>query len=171
MIIAVDFDGTLCENAWPYIGAPKWDVIRYVQAAKGRGDQLILWTNRSGEQLEEAVAWCKNRAITFDAVNENLPEVIERFGGDTRKVFANIYLDDRAVSPYFLHEYQPEQPKRPKKIRFPKLFCKHKWEAKNHVSFRDQEGSYYGEQWVFVCRKCGKMRMKKCGYDNGRWFQ
>ena len=35
--------------------------------------------------------------VEFDAVNENLPEVIERMGGDTRKVFANEYWDDRAV--------------------------------------------------------------------------
>ena len=63
------------------------------------GAKLILWTNRRGEKLEEAVRWCAARGLAFDAVNENLPEVIERFGGDTRKVFADEYLEDKAVRP------------------------------------------------------------------------
>lgn len=35
----------------------------------------------------------------FDAVNENLPEIIENFGSDTRKIFANEYIDDRNTWP------------------------------------------------------------------------
>lgn len=35
--------------------------------------------------------------MIFDAVNENLPEIIAEFGGDTRKIFANEYIDDRNV--------------------------------------------------------------------------
>ena len=74
-------------------------VIDYVLGQQATGAKLILWTNRKGERLAEAVMWCAERGIAFDAVNENLPEVVERFGGDTRKVFANEYLDDRAVLP------------------------------------------------------------------------
>lgn len=99
MIIAVDFDGTLCVNAWPEIGAPRKGVIDYVKRQKESGAKLILWTNRAGERLDAAIAWCAEQGVTFDAVNENLPEIIEKFGGDTRKVFANEYLDDRAIPP------------------------------------------------------------------------
>jgi hypothetical protein len=99
MIIAVDFDGTLCCNAWPAIGAPRNGVIDYVLWRQKGGAKLILWTNRTGQRLEEAVAWCRERGIIFDAVNENLPEMIERFGGDCRKVFADEYLDDKGVLP------------------------------------------------------------------------
>jgi len=98
-IIAVDFDGTLCENAWPGIGPARAGVIDYVLGQQMTGAKIILWTNRRGEKLAEAVAWCAARGIAFDAVNENLPEIVERFGGDTRKVFANEYLDDKAVLP------------------------------------------------------------------------
>lgn len=98
-IIAVDFDGTLCENAWPGIGQARAGVIDYVLGQQMTGAKIILWTNRRGDKLEEAVKWCAARGIAFDAVNENLPEVIERFGGDTRKVFADEYLDDKAVLP------------------------------------------------------------------------
>ena len=96
-IIAVDFDGTLCENAWPGIGEPRQAVIDYVQDARRNGARLILWTNRSGDKLKEALAWCAEQGIVFDAVNENLSEMIEKFGGDCRKVFANEYIDDRAI--------------------------------------------------------------------------
>ena len=101
-IIAVDFDGTLCENAWPDIGDPIQPVIDYVLSEQANGAKLILWTNRHHERLEEAVAWCANHGIAFDAVNENLPEVIEEFGGDTRKIFADEYIDDKAVTPIMI---------------------------------------------------------------------
>jgi hypothetical protein len=99
MIIAVAFDGTLCVNEWPAIGAPRTAVIAWILARKQCGDKLILWTNRVGERLDGAVAWCREQGIEFDAVNENLPEIVQEFGGDCRKVFANVYLDDRAMKP------------------------------------------------------------------------
>lgn len=96
-IIAVDFDGTLCENNWPEIGEPKNEVITYLKNRQAAGDKLILWTCRVGEMLEKAVKWCIEQALEFDAVNENLPEIIESFGSDTRKIFANEYIDDRNI--------------------------------------------------------------------------
>ena len=36
--------------------------------------------------------------LKFDAVNENLPEMIKLFGSDSRKVFADYYLDDKNLS-------------------------------------------------------------------------
>ena len=98
-IIAVDFDGTLCENAWPGIGEARGSVIDYVLGEQMTGAKLILWTCRKGERLQEAVKWCAARGLAFDAVNENLPEIVERFGGDCRKVFADEYLEDKAVLP------------------------------------------------------------------------
>ena len=95
-IIAVDFDGTLCENAWPGIGEARNGVIDYVLAQKDTGAKIILWTNRNGERLDEALRWCAERGLEFDAVNENLPEVIQMFGRDTRKVYADEYWDDKS---------------------------------------------------------------------------
>ena len=94
-IIAVDFDGTLAENAYPGIGEPKDEVIQYCLDQKAKGAQLILWTNRVGDQVDEAVEWCRQHGLTFDAVNDNLPQMIEFFGGNPRKIFANEYIDDR----------------------------------------------------------------------------
>lgn len=95
--IAVDFDGVLCENNWPEIGAPYQDVIDALIRRQAHGDKLILWTCRSDAKLHEAINWAARRDLYFDAINANLPEMIERFGGDCRKVFADEYWDDRAV--------------------------------------------------------------------------
>lgn len=94
-IIAVDFDGTLCENKWPEIGAPNKELITYLKEQKASGTKLILWTCRVGEILENAVKWSAEQGLIFDTVNENLPEVLEWMGGDTRKIFADKYIDDR----------------------------------------------------------------------------
>lgn len=96
-ILAVDFDGTLCENKWPDIGEPNTRLIKTLKEDQSEcGAKLILWTCRNGEKLEEAVKWCADRGLIFDAINENLPEVIAWMGGDTRKIFADRYIDDRA---------------------------------------------------------------------------
>lgn len=93
-IIAVDFDGTLCENKWPEIGMPNEELIEYLKRRQTNGEKLILWTSRNEEQTKDAVEWCKDHGLVFDAVNDNLPEIVEAFGGNCRKIFANEYIDD-----------------------------------------------------------------------------
>lgn len=41
-IIAVDFDGTLCENKWPEIGMPNEELIEYLKKRQANGEKLIL---------------------------------------------------------------------------------------------------------------------------------
>lgn len=96
-VIAVDFDGTLCDEAWPGIGKPHWPIIHELTRRKAAGDRIILWTNREGKLLDEAVSWCLNHGIKFDAINSNIPERIEQYGDDPRKLSADEYWDDRAV--------------------------------------------------------------------------
>lgn len=96
-IIAVDFDGTLCEDAFPGIGQPNWPLILFLKEKQREGSKLILWTCRCGNALNEAVSWCKKHGLVFDAVNANVPENILQHGGsDSRKIYADIYIDDRA---------------------------------------------------------------------------
>jgi hypothetical protein len=102
-IIACDFDGALCENKWPEIGKANREVIDYLQRQQAGGDvKLILWTCRTGDLLTNAVNWCTEQGLSFDAVNENIPENIAEFGCDSRKVFAHEYIDDRSSSRFQL---------------------------------------------------------------------
>lgn len=100
MIIAVDFDGTLCEECWPEIGKPNLKLIGELIYRKGLGDKLILWTCRTDEQLKQAVLWCESFGLTFDAVNANLKDTIEKYGSDSRKITADLYIDDKSTMPW-----------------------------------------------------------------------
>ena len=95
--IAIDFDGCLCTNAYPEIGEPNWPVIRRAQAEQRAGAGLILWTCREDQLLRGAIAACEGWGLTFDAVNESLPDWIEEFKTRPRKVGASEYWDDKAV--------------------------------------------------------------------------
>ena len=96
-VIAIDFDGCLCKNEWPEIGEPYKDVFAAAIAEQKKGTAIILNTCRFGELLLQAVAFCAENGLVFDAVNENLQERIEAYGGDCRKISADEYWDDRAV--------------------------------------------------------------------------
>lgn len=102
--IAVDFDGTLCENKYPDIGEPIYKVINYIKQKQSEGCKIILNTCRSGDLLNNAIQWCKEYDLSFDAVNENLQERIECFGGDTRKISADLYIDDKAINMDYFNE-------------------------------------------------------------------
>lgn len=96
--IAIDFDGCLCHNVFPEIGAPHWDVIGRAKKEQQNGAGLILWTCREGDLLQEAIDACIMWGLEFDAVNESLPEWIEAYGNNPRKIGASEYWDDRAVA-------------------------------------------------------------------------
>ena len=71
-IIAVDFDGTLCENKWQEIGMPNEELIEYLKKRQAAGEKLILWTNRVDERLDEVIKWYEEHGLVFDTVNDNL---------------------------------------------------------------------------------------------------
>lgn len=98
-VIAVDFDDTLCAGMWPHIGEPNHKLIAYLKEQQAAGARIILWTCRCGDMLSDAVEWCKDFGLVFDTVNENLPELIELYGNNCRKINADIYIDDKAVNP------------------------------------------------------------------------
>lgn len=104
MIIAVDFDGILCEDNFPEIGAPRYEMISKIRQLIDSGHEVILWTCRVDEALEEAVAWCKDYGLHFAAVNENAPSNIEmyidKYPNGTRKVYADVYIDDHNFGYY-----------------------------------------------------------------------
>lgn len=106
MIYAIDFDGTLCTDKFPSIGEEIPARVETVKQLKKMGHKIILWTSRKndshGNHLDAAIEWCKERGLTFDAVNENLPEIQSQWGGDTRKVFCDFYIDDKNLPAVYL---------------------------------------------------------------------
>ncbi|MBR1623952.1 MAG: hypothetical protein IJ675_08615 [Pseudobutyrivibrio sp.] len=94
-IIAVDFDNTLCFSEWPKLGEPNIPLIRYLKGEQAVGSKVILWTCRAGQQLAEALVWCSMQGLFFDAINDNLPEIVELYGNNSRKITCDVYIDDR----------------------------------------------------------------------------
>lgn len=81
MLIAVDFDGTLCEDRYPLIGPENNEILVWCIVQQRAGHKLALNTNRHGEDLAQAIEWAKGKGIVFDAVID--------------KPLCDIYLDDR----------------------------------------------------------------------------
>lgn len=93
-IIAVDFDGTIVEHAYPKIGKEMLFAFDTLKALQRKGHKLILWTFRDGATLREAVEYCRANGIEFYAVNKSYPE--EEFDlSISRKINADIFIDDR----------------------------------------------------------------------------
>lgn len=95
MIIAVDFDGTLCEHNFPFIG-PDIGAFEWLHKFQSAGAKLILWTMRSdnqdsGDVLWEAIEHCKEQGIEFWGINTN-PEQLS--WTTSPKCYANLTIDD-----------------------------------------------------------------------------
>jgi hypothetical protein len=95
MIIAVDFDGTIVTHDYPRIGKEIPFAIDSLKILQEKPDfQLILWTVREGDLLEEAVQYCHERGLEFYAVNSNYPEESDE-NPEPRKLQADLFIDDR----------------------------------------------------------------------------
>lgn len=92
MIIAVDFDGTLQIN-----GTANINLIQRLQRAQRQGDVIILWTCREGKRLNEALMFLQQHHFRPNYVNSNCPDGIARLKYNSRKIFADVYIDDKAA--------------------------------------------------------------------------
>ena len=92
MTIGIDFDGTLVSWNFPLVGKD----IGAAKVCRGlvkKGVKIILYTMRNKEFLDDAVKWCKDNDIKLYGVNENPSQT----WSDSRKVHADIYIDDQAL--------------------------------------------------------------------------
>ena len=105
-IIAVDFDGTLCIDSYPNIGFPNLPLIFLLKQMKAQDKKIILWTCRCGRYLAEAVNQCENFGLEFDAVNDNVEEIVKKYGSNSRKIYADVYIDDKSCFPWDSSVYE-----------------------------------------------------------------
>lgn len=94
MIIAVDFDGTLQIS-----GKPNLQLFEMLKMQERQGNAVILNTCRHGQRLADAVQFCARYGLRFHAVNENLPQAVAMLGYNPRKIYADVYIDDKAIKP------------------------------------------------------------------------
>lgn len=101
-VIAVDFDGCLCEDKYPSIGKPNNEVISSLMLESLHGAKIILWTCREGKLLDDAVKAAEDWGIKFDAINDNVEELKQYYGNNPRKVGADEYWDDKSIRKRYL---------------------------------------------------------------------
>ncbi len=94
--IAVDFDGTIAYEAYPEIGGFKPHAERVLKKINEHGGKIIIWTCRTGDQAELVKTMLLNAGIQFEEFNDNLKDGRDMFPDNSRKVFADVYIDDRA---------------------------------------------------------------------------
>ena len=128
LTLAIDFDGTIVEDAYPKIGKPKSFAFDTLKSLQKDGHRLILWTYRYGKTLKEAVEFCKKNGIEFYAVNSSFPN--EEYNlKKSRKINADLFIDDRNIGGFYgwgeIYQFLSENDNPlslPKKKRFFGLF-------------------------------------------------
>jgi len=97
--IAVDFDGTICKDAFPDIGEPHWNIIYMLRGMYEDRKRICIHTCRVnshwGEtirknQAEEMISWLKEHEVPYDYI-WNYPQY------DKGKPMANYYLDNKSI--------------------------------------------------------------------------
>jgi hypothetical protein len=97
MIVAIDFDGTIVNSAFPNIGEIKPNAERVIKRLFGEGHKIIIWTCRpvNNKGFSEMKEWLDSRDIPYHKINENIDEINLI---TSRKILADIYIDDRNIN-------------------------------------------------------------------------
>ncbi|MDR0833302.1 MAG: hypothetical protein LBN93_03840 [Candidatus Symbiothrix sp.] len=96
LVIAVDFDGTIVEHAYPRIGKPIPFAIETLKKLQEERHILVLWTVREGKLLQEAIDYCAQNGLKFYAANKNHPR--EKYNPDrSPKLKTDLFIDDRNI--------------------------------------------------------------------------
>lgn len=110
--IAVDFDDTLgysTEEDYPKISYINKYAVNVLNEYKAKGGVCILWTCRSGIDVDIVVDELKKYGLEFDAVNKNTDEINQAWLKNhpdaqiSPKISVSLYIDDRN---YGLHDHK-----------------------------------------------------------------
>ena len=93
LIVAVDFDDTLYD--FHKDGGTYTQVQQLIRDLKDIGCFIIIWTGN--QDTEFVIDYLNKNDIPFDRINDEAPVSKKLLNGRfPRKVYANVYIDDRA---------------------------------------------------------------------------
>jgi predicted mannosyl-3-phosphoglycerate phosphatase (HAD superfamily) len=95
LVIAIDFDGTIVEESYPQLGKLRKGAKKYINKLYDDGHIIIINTCRSGVHQNAAFKMLIGLDVSFDLMNENHPSVIAQYHNDSRKISADLYIDDK----------------------------------------------------------------------------
>ena len=93
MVIAVDFDGTAVTHDYPRVGKDI-GAVPVLKRLVEEGHSLILWTMRSGKELNDAIKWFESNGIELYGIQEN---PTQKSWTASPKAYAQLYIDDAAL--------------------------------------------------------------------------
>lgn len=94
IVVAVDYDDTI--SPWKF--KDKEDLIELdktiniLKVAKETGAYITVWSACDKARFNEIKEYCHSKGLEIDSINEN---PIDLPYGKDRKIYANIYIDDR----------------------------------------------------------------------------
>lgn len=97
MTIAIDFDNTIAFSTFPQIECNHPFSAQIISEWRRRGHYIIIWTCRCGDYLTAAINYMVENGIEFDRINDNHPDNVRQFGFNSRKINADVYIDDRNI--------------------------------------------------------------------------
>ena len=105
LIIAIDFDKTICDTEYPNIGPFFSNSIEIINKWYDLGAYIIIWTCRTGQSLYEAEAHLLKNRVKFHKINDQHPNGLLNFGTEiqlehnlhSRKVWSHILIDDTSI--------------------------------------------------------------------------
>ncbi len=92
IIIGVDYDDTIFP--WRFSSQEQCDkVIKELILCKNTGAYITIFTCSNVDRFQEIKDYCKSKGLEIDSINEN---PISLPYGNVNKIYANIFIDDRA---------------------------------------------------------------------------
>jgi hypothetical protein len=91
--ICVDFDGTCTTHDYPKVGK-SIGAEAVLTKLVNNGHKLILFTMRSGPELQEAIEWFRSNNIELYGVQEN---PTQKAWTSSPKAYGHLYIDDAAL--------------------------------------------------------------------------
>ena len=106
-IIAIDFDDTLNINGahkYPICGSVRPHAKEVLDFMHKLGIKIVIWTSRDVaynqdekkiyDHMTPMIKWLDRKKIHYDAINKSIQFAPYHYNG--RKVYAHMYIDDRA---------------------------------------------------------------------------
>jgi len=97
LILAIDFDGTIAHTDYPIIIGLKPYAKEVINKLYNEGHIIIINSCRANQPAEMMKSFLDDHGLLYHLINENSPHRIQTYGGDTRKISADLYIDDRNI--------------------------------------------------------------------------
>lgn len=96
-ILSLDFDRTIVDSNYTTIHGLRKDAKHYINLLFKEGYYIIINTCRCGDEQNNAENFLKKEDVLFHLINQNNSDLVKFYNADSKKVSADIYVDDKSL--------------------------------------------------------------------------